>query len=278
MATGHTQTEDGGSDHFTPRNVITKFSGSKSIIRAEVWLNCFLVGTKSQSEEQRVVTLMSYLTDDALNWFGTDIAPHISIIKWSEVSEKFIARFGQPKSDPLVEAEHRKLRGQETVQSYFEDKINLLNKSGLPEERIIAQLTEGMPYTYRISLLCSKAKTAYEWLSIAMQMEGVMRSKATPTHFNPRQRFQRDNKHRTNISLLSNGNSSEKKPKTPCRFCLNAGQTNYHWHNNCPRNPNRRSADNPSQSSTASNTSQSSQQVMVSANDTVQGNDLSGHH
>ena len=160
MATGHTQTEDSASDHFTPRKVISKFSGSKSIIRAEVWLNCFLVGTRSQSEEQRVVTLLSYLTDEALNCFGTDIAPHISVIKWSEVSEKFIARFGQPISDPLVEAQHRKLRGQETVQSYFEDKINLLNKSGLLEERIIAQLTEGMPYSYRISLLCSKARRA----------------------------------------------------------------------------------------------------------------------
>ena len=80
METGHTHIEDSVSDHFTPRDVISKFSGSKSFIRAEIWLKCFLVRTKSQSDEQRIVTLMSYLIDEAVNWFGTDIAPQISVI------------------------------------------------------------------------------------------------------------------------------------------------------------------------------------------------------
>ena len=280
MASDTTQTED--VVHLVQRTVISKYSGSKTVIRADIWLNCFIVGTKAQTDEQRIITMMSYITDEALNWYGTDIAPFIDDIQWSQVKEKFLARFGQPIADPLVEAQHRRLKGSESVQTYFEDKVNLLNRAGITEERIIAQLTDGMPYNYRINLLCSKPKTTYEWLSTALQLEAVMRTKSSPIQMNIRQKNYQ-NKPKGSVSLLASpssgqSNSSNRKPFSPCKFCLKAGETQFHWHNECPRNSRNRPTRAQQSNDNATTTQQNSDQSLMSLNSSDQGNDLSGHH
>ena len=118
---------------------------------------------------------MASLNDDALNWFASDIAPKLNDIKWPNVREQFIARFGPAIANPLVESQHRRLKATETVQQYYDDKLRVLRRVTLTEPDVVAQLTEGMPPQYRGYLLCANPQTAVSWLAVTLQLESTIR-------------------------------------------------------------------------------------------------------
>ena len=82
------------------KQLIAKFAGQKTVIRADLWINLFEVVTRSKPDSERIFTMMAYLTDDALNWFASDIAPYLDQIDWPTVREHFIARFGPAIAKP----------------------------------------------------------------------------------------------------------------------------------------------------------------------------------
>ena len=214
------------------RQLIAKFSGHKTVIRADLWLNLFEVVTRGKDDSTRVFTMMTYLVDDALNWFAAEIAPRLDDIKWSDVREHFIARFGPAIANPLVESQHRRLRTTENVNTYYEDKMRILRRVTLNELDVVAQLTEGMPPNYRGYLLCANPKTATAWLAVALQLEATLGR--------PPRQDQREFKGRqkTHVALTAQDRRQYQqavKPQTPCRFCLDAGETAFHWHRDCKR-------------------------------------------
>ena len=231
------------------RQLIAKFAGHKTVIRADLWLNLFEVATRGKDDQTRIFTLMSYLIDDALNWFAAEIAPRMDDIKWMDVRDEFIARFGPAIANPLVESQHRRLRASETVQNYYDDKMRILRRVTLSEIDVVAQLSEGMPPNYRGYLLCASPKTANAWLAVALQLEATLGRM-------PRQDNRSFNKGRQPVHVALTAQSAQKQkfgkqePSAPCRYCLEAGETLYHWHRDCKRrkrNDNRSVATNSNQ-------------------------------
>ena len=240
MASSETQTLDDNLD--TPgtqatscnnRQIIAKFAVHKTVIRADLWINLFEVATRGQDDQTRVFTMMAYLIDDALNWFASEIAPRLDDIKWVEVREQFISRFGPAIANPLVESQHRRLKISENVTTYYEDKMRLLRRVNISEQDIVAQLTEGMPPNYRGYLLCASPKTAVAWLTVALQLEATIGR-------NTYERSYRDNRQKPKPVIAMPARSKQfnrqnKKPPYPCKHCQQAGETVFHWHSECPR-------------------------------------------
>lgn len=231
------------------KQLIAKYSGHKTVIRADLWINLFEVVTRGKSDPERVFTMMAYLTDDALNWFASDIAPKLDDIKWAQVRDHFIARFGPAIANPLVESQHRRLKASETVSTYYEDKMRILRRATLTETDVVAQLSEGMPPSYRGLLLCANPQTAVAWLAVALQLEATMGFKSPPDKSkqqygrNSYRPIDRDRRFAKTQTVLTAGtpNTANTKPKFgrsppgPCRFCAQAGETAHHWHRDCPR-------------------------------------------
>ena len=243
------------------RQLIAKFSGHKTVIRADLWINLFEVATKNQNDEQRIFNMMAYLIDDALNWFASDVAPNLDNIKWSQVRDLFIARFGPAIANPIIESQHRRLKPSETVHQYYEDKMRILRRATLNEADVVAQLTEGMPPSYRGYLLCANPANAVAWLAVALQLEATMARRTQifgpkPTGYADRSNGKFSLKGRqTQTAFVSNSMknsmkvssnfhenqsnaqrySKQRAPPTACRFCAEAGETHYHWHRDCPR-------------------------------------------
>src|SRR5688572_28425287 len=112
-------TNDTQSTPVVQRPVLDKYEGNKSVIRADLWLNLYEVICRTQSEANKIQGLVSYLSDDALNWFASDICPNLPNLTWDEVRKQFVLRFGSQLEDPLTVAQKRYLRPNETVQQYF---------------------------------------------------------------------------------------------------------------------------------------------------------------
>ena len=288
IASGNTHNESATTSCHN-RQLLAKFSGHKTVIRADLWLNLFEVITKGQDDSRRIFNFMAYLNDDALNWFASDIAPKLDDIKWPSVREKFIARFGPAIANPLVESQHRRLKATETVQQYYDDKMRVLRRVTLTEPDVVAQLTEGMPPQYRGYLLCANPQTAVSWLAVALQLESTIR-RSQP--FNrPTQQFKLKPNARQNAAtqsaFVSARNSqnysrnSRNRPPTPCRHCTQAGETNYHWNRDCPRIRSQDRSNHDIQMH--DNTAQSSAPALTIDEPTALANDqpgnfLGGHH
>jgi hypothetical protein len=228
------------------RQLLAKFSGHKTVIRADLWCNLFEVVTREQTDVDRIFNLMGYLIDDALNWFAADIAPNMATSTWPQVRAALIARFGPAVTNPLVEAQRRSLKSSETVETYYEDKIRLLRQANLTEDNIVAQLSEGMPFSYRGFLLCAKPTTSVMWLTVALQLEATLKRQPQEQQ---RHKFWRQNQEKTMATALVTDTTPQNKqrmrsrgkdrPSSACRYCLEAGQTVFHWHRECQRRRNR---------------------------------------
>jgi hypothetical protein len=105
-----------------------------------------------KEDEDKVAKLMSYLDDDALEFYANKIAPNLSTITWAETRGLMEKRFSSSTISPIIAATRRRLTKADTVKSYFDDKMASLEKTGLSEEHMVDQLTEGLPDSYKSHL------------------------------------------------------------------------------------------------------------------------------
>ena len=173
MSDSDTDTPTEPTPRFNNKATLAKYSGQKSTIKVELWLNLFEVETRNRSDDERVITLMRYLTDEALNFFASDIAPKMDDLSWQQARELMVERFGIAIRHPLVEANKRYLKYSETVQEYYDDKLRLLRLAEVDDEATIAMLTDGIPAAYRNHLACCPASKPVEWLKHALRLETI---------------------------------------------------------------------------------------------------------
>ena len=225
---------------------LAKYAGPKSAIRVELWLNLFEVETRGQGDQDRITNLMRYLLDDALNFYASDVVPKIDTLNWTETRKLLTDRFGIAIRHPLVEANKRYLKASETVQQYFEDKLRLLRLAGLDDEACISMLTDGIPSSYRNHLACSPATNPTEWLKHALRLEANSKFNGTrsqqshvPKNNRPRTTGPGHTAYFASADQSQQSNATQQrnqsKPRTPCRFCQDAGLTLFHWHRDCTR-------------------------------------------
>lgn len=203
---------------------IDKFDPSSNL-PARLWMSLFETEFDGTPPSHLTRYLAMYLTKDGLRWFAQFIAPLRKTYSWPKVKELFLEKFAKDDVNPLVAAKDRYLKSGETIQTYFDDKTQLLELAQIPGPGVIGLLTDGVPESYRSLLIARNPKTVSEWLACAQLFESTKRM---------------DKK---NVNVVQVPDPARKKtfvpnsdepPKKPCPRCLEESDIHaYHWLRNC---------------------------------------------
>ncbi|UYV69788.1 hypothetical protein LAZ67_7000732, partial [Cordylochernes scorpioides] len=203
-----------------PNNRLQKFNGSKSAIRPESWIKLYDFENISLKEDEKIKNLMYYLTDSALEWYADEIISNPAIKRWEVVKEKLIQRFGSYNANPIVSASHRRLKREESIENYFQDKIRLLNQTHLTKEEKIHLLTDGLPNDWKDLIVAAQPTDATKWFHIAASIEQNRAS----IQFKPKNKIH-----------LATKNNDNRKNVCPfwCPICSKKGIKIKHWVTDC---------------------------------------------
>lgn len=211
---------------------IQVFNGFKCVIPVSNWISIYehIV----ESDRNRAKNLVQYLRDDALNWFATEIAG--KGLTWFEVKEKIIARFKISQVSEAGSAIERKLKSGESIQTYFQNKLELLRKMNLSEKHEIDLLTRGLPNVYQVQMSTVIIKNLDRWINIVMQLEerlGKQKEKSVPqVQFAMKPDF-KPNYVKHNEPQQGPPKPGSPNPPSPCQYCLREGIKLFHWHSDC---------------------------------------------
>ncbi|UYV61089.1 K02A2.6-like [Cordylochernes scorpioides] len=203
-----------------PNNRLQKFNGSKSAIRPESWIKLYDFENNSLKEDEKIKNLMYYLTDSALEWYADEIISNPAIKRWEVVKEKLIQRFGSYNANPIVSASHRRLKREESIENYFQDKIRLLNQTHLTKEEKIHLLTDGLPNDWKDLIVAAQPTDTTKWFHIAASIEQNRAS----IQFKPKNKIH-----------LATKNNDNRKNVCPfwCPICSKNGIKIKHWVTDC---------------------------------------------
>ncbi|UYV80667.1 hypothetical protein LAZ67_19001324, partial [Cordylochernes scorpioides] len=203
-----------------PNNRLQKFNGSKSAIRPESWIKLYDFENNSLKEDEKIKNLMYYLTDSALEWYADEIISNPAIKSWEVVKEKLIQRFGSYNANPIVSASHRRLKREESIENYFQDKIRLLNQTHLTKEEKIHLLTDGLPNDWKDLIVAAQPTDTTKWFHIAASIEQNRAS----IQFKPKNKIH-----------LATKNNDNRKNVCPfwCPICSKKGKKIKHWVTDC---------------------------------------------
>lgn len=235
-------------DGFNPnstncRRIIAFFTGENTSVHVDAWLNIFEVVMHGKSEDDKKFLLVQYIDGTALSWFSRHVIPSLQALSWTQIKELMNKRFQRMEVRPIIAAQERYLRRTDTIQEYFNDKMRLMQETNLTALDMVAMLNKGMPASYKPHLICAKPLSPSDWLMIALELESMFKPKKEWT---PNRQLKGPTPHSdeprpltAHASAYTKPKTTEDKPKTPCKFCKDRGETQYHWHKECPHRPPR---------------------------------------
>ena len=214
------------------QNKLDKYDGLTKDIRVQTWLRLYEVHTDGRSSAERSRNLLYNLKGIALEWYGDEIAG--SNYTWDQIKDRMTRRFGISTATPLIDAQRRRLKREETVEQYFQDKMRLLRQAGLTESQMVDQLTEGLPFQWKLTLTASHPVDTNAWVQVAQKTE---------SHFKSRPQLQKPFVRKpTARTLAADTNQNESPPQ--CQYCRRLNIQVNHWHARCPNNPRANSNQN----------------------------------
>ncbi|UYV64131.1 K02A2.6-like, partial [Cordylochernes scorpioides] len=156
----------------------------------------------------------------ALEWYADEIISNPAIKRWEVVKEKLIQRFGSYNANPIVSASHRRLKREESIENYFQDKIRLLNQTHLTKEEKIHLLTDGLPNDWKDLIVAAQPTDTTKWFHIAASIEQNRAS----IQFKPKNKIH-----------LATKNNDNRKNVCPfwCPICSKKGIKIKHWVADC---------------------------------------------
>ena len=243
--------------HARERPKIAKYSGKDSAVRIEAWLNIFEVASHDRTGIERCYLLTEYLEGAAITWFAEEISPRLAArdptLDWSCVKLLMENRFNEKKIRPILAARSRFLGHNENIQTYYDEKMRDLRQTRLEDIDIAAMLTDGMPGAYKSGLISAQIATPQTWLKVALELECHLKNRKPSGQFQgPHQRNNQQIPHYreathgsefTARSFTARSDSKKmqkkrpEKPPRPCDFCSKRGDTQWHWHSECPSKP-----------------------------------------
>ena len=227
---------------WSHKPIIARFNGRDSSIQVEAWLKLFDVAFGSQTNTEKVQSLIRHLDGEAITWFSEEVTDDLNTLSWSAIKDLMIQRFGDKLVRPIVAAQSRFMNREDTIKGYYEEKMRLLRRvPGLQPLDQVAMLTAGTPNIYKTSLMSARIKTPADWLELALELETVFKFKKPPPRSDGPQVPIRGSRPATGEPVFAykaapaKGNDKKKKPSKPCKYCMDAGVTSYHWHSECER-------------------------------------------
>lgn len=221
---------------FLRGSSITHFHGSDSKTNARTWVALFEGASRGLSDQVRIQSLMTYLANDALDWYAEEILPRTdtSEMSWTSVRVLFLARYGTATVPHAVAAEQCRMSTKDSVKTYAHDKMRLLRLAHTCDESAISLLTAGALPVYQGTIYAANPKTFDEWLRLALSIENSQRQFQSRAHVATVNTTQ--DRSPTRPKRVAQGSAT--KPSVPCRFCKKrTGKNEYHWHRNCPIPP-----------------------------------------
>ena len=260
------------------RPLIEQFNG-KNAIDIERWFRQYdiaMARLEITVEAVKVAELQSYLAGDAFNFYAAKVVD-ISSTRYNDLKASFISRFGVKTIAPNIAAHRRRLERNESIKTYFDAKIDLLERTGLSEEHVVAEIIEGLPDNYKSLLIATsivKTDTLLETLiRIEANLPSVSRTAqpqkpVTTSHSNctishcdsttadtastteddestpstsqqtiPKAVTNQSNRSQTSNTTNSNYKSRPDNSAPQCLYCKDKGIVAYHWHRECSHNP-----------------------------------------
>lgn len=233
-----------GPSSSGPKKLIAPFTGKDSKVHVDAWMNIYDIVMFEKSEREKCYLLIQHIDGPAMTWFSRHVIPILDSSSWSQVRSKFISRFKHQDVRPVVAASERNLGYNESVETYYTEKMVLMQETNLLDSDMVAFLNKGMPQMYRGYLIASKISTPSEWFSTALELEAMFKIKRPII----------DNAGSAKPGMWRNQGPSrpmaaaakpsgpapgpdrfKKKPPSPCKHCLKAGETKYHWNSDCHR-------------------------------------------
>ncbi|XP_054164085.1 uncharacterized protein LOC128961825 [Oppia nitens] len=217
--------------HFakTSSKMCESFSGDKSIVPIDEWIDGFNSLVYDYTDSEKLTSLAKHVTGEAYSWYCREVARKRPDITWETCRKKMIARFGRMVGHGIVEASDRRLRGNESVLSYYNDMRRLLDEAEATDKQAVGLLTKGMPDWYKPHLAAQKPKSPEDWFSIAVAIEETRKRQRYP---NSDSINDYDDNDRPYDSRKQRNNDL---PTKPCPRCLRSGYTEYHWMRLCHR-------------------------------------------
>lgn len=245
---------DSSDDEMEKKNIMPRFEGDSSKVKVESWLAMFeLVHDDITDNKAKIKKLITYLRDSAMDWFSDAIMPTMANDpQFLTIKTQMINRFKRDLVEPIIQVQNRRLQREETVTGYFNEKLQLLRRTGLSESGMIAMLTEGMPQHYRTALISARPTDTNAWLGLALDLESSFKQNkrfarepllplVEGVHMAGRDRPNRDS--RKSKPSSNDSKPPNRKPPGPCRYCKSRGLVEWHWNNECsnqtmaPRTP-----------------------------------------
>ncbi|UYV65298.1 hypothetical protein LAZ67_3003857 [Cordylochernes scorpioides] len=169
-----------------------------------------------------IKTVSDKKTDEALEFFADEILTNAHIKKWETVKDKLNARFKPYTYSPIVLASSRKLLACETVETYFNEKMDLLNQTSLKREEKIQLLTDGLHLSWRDVFAAAQPADPTKWIQVALSVEHNRQQSKLRNLFKPK------------VCTLSQQESSASNCPFFCPICMKKRIKVEHWLNGCP--------------------------------------------
>ncbi|UYV69897.1 hypothetical protein LAZ67_7001124, partial [Cordylochernes scorpioides] len=123
---------------------------------------------------------------------------------------------------PIVLASSRKLLASETVETYFKEKMDLLNQTSLKKEEKIQLLTDGLPLNWRDVFAAAQPADPTKWIQVALSVEHNRQQSKLRNLFKPK------------VCTLFQQERSASNCPFFCPICMKKRIKVKHWLNECP--------------------------------------------
>jgi hypothetical protein len=196
---------------------LQKFSGKDTDIPIEKWLKVFdLITITIKDDVDKNIKLISYLEGKAFEYYADHIATDVAKLSYVEVKKLLVDRFCFDLVAPSLLAIERKLKASESVRTYYDEKLALLDRTQMTVKDKIALLTKGLPEEYQKVMISACVEDTNKWLVIASNFEanfGIHKRSQTNSHSHynsslKNRNFQK-NYYKPNVSQVNNQKSSE---------------------------------------------------------------------
>lgn len=230
-----------------------KFSGDKNKDKMtfSAWAKVY---ERMIDPPQRGLSLASYLEGQALQYYADKIMDTADD-EWEIIKVRLTQRFDPIKLRNLHEGMRRSLRLSESVEDYYQAKLDLLEGTSATYQEILETLTGGLPKRWQPVMEAATITSLEQWLRMAKTFEASEKNKApkprtrssflattsssAPRSGSPTSQAATGRQRRQQGWKQGKGkrsNRDERRPPNPCRLCKEKLKRDfYHWYpKDCP--------------------------------------------
>lgn len=235
------QIREGISDlHLRPSPFTIKFNGD-NIPPAQFFRLLETHARKQKWTQQDIVeNLYHCLEGKPLQLFLQCITDDLP---YEQVKSRILEIFPPEDQNDFKRFISLQLRHKATLRDYYQEKVTLGRRAGLPENLILSALGEGLNESDQRLLAVNPPQSIKEWYTQVQRIKVPLHSPQQPIQIpssSPKRLFPGNHPPPSQRHVPPRLTPQTLAPPTPfspplCLKCKQNGEIQYHWHNVCPR-------------------------------------------